>query len=113
MIDNWLVKRRKELRLSQEELARQLQIAGLDYARATISHWETGRYSPPLDDPEFRRVLANALQVSIQDLLQMAGYEIDPDHSKDARRAADIVDQLPAYKRALALGLLEQLLKEG
>lgn len=109
---NWIAKRRGELDLSQEDLTVILQVSGFNTSRATLSHWETGRYNPPMEDPNFRRILANALQMSIPDLLIAAGFEVNTDYSRYARRAADIIDQLPSPKQKLALGLLEEILKQ-
>jgi transcriptional regulator with XRE-family HTH domain len=108
---NWLAKRREELRLSQEDVVSRLQLQGLDIARATLSHWETERYSIPLDDPKLRQVLARILRMSIREMLQAAGYEVDDQPSTPAaKRAAFIMDQLPQDKQQLALGILEQFL---
>lgn len=110
---NWLAKRREHLRLSQEEFVSRLQLQGMDVARATLSHWETGRYSIPLDDPDVRKGLAHVLQMSVRELLLAAGYEIeDKPNTEEARRAAYIVDQLSADQRELALRLLEQFLSK-
>ena len=110
---SWLSKRREHLRLSQEELVSRLQLQGLDISRATFSHWETGRYSIPLDSPEFRRALAHVLQMTVREMMVAAGYEIeDAANSEAARRAAYIVDQLAPAQRELALRLLEQFLEK-
>ncbi len=108
---NWLKHFREKQHLSQEELAAALQNAGLDVARSTIATWESsGKSQAPIDDPAYRRALANIFQVSVTELLVMAGYEIDPDRfSETSRRAAEIVEQLPPEKQNLAVRLLEQL----
>jgi len=112
MKTDWLRKRREELDLSQEEVASRLQVAGLNVGRSTISHWERGRYNPPLEDASFRQALANILRLSIADLLMRAGYEIaDDDRSQAARQAADIVDHLPPDAQGLALDYLQVLEK--
>lgn len=102
----WLVERRKQAGLSQEKLAEVLGVA-----RSSVSHWEIGKFNPPLDDPKFRRDLANALQMTIPELLTLAGYEIERMYSRQAMRAADLVEQLPTDQRDLALNILEQLIK--
>jgi len=108
---HWLRRYRENLHLSQEELAAALQNAGLDFARSTIGTWESSDKSqPPIDDPEFRRVIANIFRISVTELLVAAGYEIDLDkYSETSRRAAYIVEQLPPEKQILAVRLLEQL----
>lgn len=111
MANNWIRERRNKLDISQEELATQLQIAGFDVTSGSISHWENDRHDPPLTNPDFRKALAQALKISIPNLLSSAGFEVSNRHSDDAMRAADIVDQLPDGKRELALNILEQILK--
>ncbi len=59
-------RRRKELKLSQEQLAAKLQLAGLDITQKAISRMETGlRVVPDYEIP----FLADALGVSILWLL--------------------------------------------
>jgi len=113
MNNNWLRQRREQLHLNQEEIAARLQLAGFDIGRGAISHWEVGRHKPPFDDPAFTKALAQILKLSINSMLKQAGYEIITDLSDDARHAAEIVDQLPADRRRLAIGLLEQLLRDN
>ncbi len=109
----WLRERREQLGLNQGDLAARLQVAGFNVDRSSISHWEIGKHKPPLENPEFRKALAQALRVSIPTLLKMAGYEIAVEYSDDARLAAEIVDQLSPARKKLAINLLEQLLKEA
>jgi transcriptional regulator with XRE-family HTH domain len=109
---NWMQRKRKDSNLNQDELAAKLQIAGFDVGRTTISNWETGRSTPPFDDPKFVRALANALRISVIDVLSLAGYELSVDKDKEsARRAADIVNQLSQEKQRLALRILEDFLE--
>jgi len=61
----WLKERRKQLGYSQDDLARFLQLAGFDVLRATISHWETGRFTPPLGNPAFVAELARILKLDV------------------------------------------------
>jgi transcriptional regulator with XRE-family HTH domain len=110
----WLRERRKELNISQEELAARLQIEGVDFTAGTISHWENGRYNPPLEDPEFRHALAVSLRLSIRSLLSLAGYEVvEQSRTEAGERAAFIMDQLPPDKQNLALGILEKFLDQA
>lgn len=113
MKPNWLKARRRELGLSQEELAARLQVQGIDYTAGAISHWETGRYSIPLEESEFRKALAEALKMSVTAMLIAAGYEVKQGYSEAAQHAAEIVDQLPPSRQSLAVSILEQLLREG
>lgn len=114
MKTNWLKTKRKELHLSQEELAARLQVKGIDVTSGAISHWENERYNPPLEDPAFRKALAEILRIDVKTLLLIAGYEVtEIDHSEAAKRAAFIVDQLPSDKRDLALDILEKFLEKS
>lgn len=108
---NWLSERRKALNISQEDLVTLLREFDIEVSRSSVSHWESGRYNVPLDDSRFRRALANALKMTIPEMLTLAGYEIDHEYSSDAMRAADIVEQLEQGQRLLALGILEQFLR--
>ena len=106
---NWLQQRREELKLTQEELARELQLAGVDISRSAVGSWESGQRSPQLDKTEFRQALARVLQLSEADLLLRAGFPIITKHSDEAERAAHIVDRLSPEKRELAIRILEAL----
>lgn len=109
---NWLRERRKELDMQQSELVARLELAGFSVGRASISHWENGRYDLPLEDPNFRQALAKALKLTESEVLERAGYQVvvSP-QSEDARRAASIVDRLPETARELALEYLQMLEK--
>ena len=111
--EHWLRQRRKELRLNQEDLAARLQALGFEISRASVSHWENGRYKPPLHDPEFREAFAHALRMDVRELLKLAGYEvIKLNHSDVAARAAFIVDQLAPDQQELAISILEKFLEQ-
>lgn len=108
---NFILRRRKELELSQEELTARLQTEGCNVSRSTLSNWENSKFQPPLHDKTFRSALARALKMSVRELLQSAEYEIvESAHTEEAQRAAYIIDQLPQDKRVIALGILEHLL---
>jgi len=112
MKTNWLRTKRKEIHLSQEELAAKLQVKGYDVTAGAISHWENERYNAPLEDPGFRKALAEILRIDAKTLLMIAGYEVSEiEHTDAAKRAAFIVDQLSPDKRDLALGILEKFLE--
>lgn len=109
---NWLKENRQKLGLSQDELATQLQVRGIDVSRATVSHWENGRYNIPLENVEVRQALANILRIEVKTLLKLAGYEVESKpHSDAAERAAWLIDQLPPEKQDLAVRLVEELAK--
>lgn len=109
---NWLRDRRKELDMQQAELVARLELAGFVVGRASISHWENGRYDPPLDNPKFRQAIAKALKLTESEMLERAGYQVVVSmQSEDARQAASIVDKLPEPARGLALDYLKMLEK--
>lgn len=78
MAQDWLINRREHLRLSQDDIAAALQREGFNFTRATISHWEMGRHNPPFNDPEFTRVLASVLKMTVLEVLQELGYKLAP-----------------------------------
>ena len=106
---SWIKARRKELRITQDDLASRLQVMGVDISRATVSHWEMGRYQPSYDKPEVTRALARALNLSEPIVLKLAGFEVETKHSESAERIAKLIDDLPTEKRQLAIRLLEEL----
>lgn len=108
---NWIKQRRKELGISQEELAEKLQLLGVDVSRASIGHWETGHAKPPLEQPQFVAALSKAMNLDINTVLSRSGYSIVSKHTNTAERIASIVDELPEEKQELALRLVEQLAK--
>lgn len=104
--------RRLSLGISQQQLAERLSDLGQEASPARVGHWETGRNHPPLDNARFRLALALALELDINDMMTRLGYIItDEDRSLEAKRAADIVDQLPPERRELAVSVLEQFLR--
>ena len=109
---NWLKERRKALNLTQEALAAKLQLQGFAITPGAISHWETGKHHPPLDDSTFRVAFAHVLGMDVRTVLRLSGYEVaQKGHTETGERAAYLVDQLPPDKQDLALRLLEQLAK--
>lgn len=112
MSADWLKQRRDELRLTQDELAARLQLAGLDVSRSAVSHWEKGRDNPPLSDVNARRAIADALDLTVGELLLLAGYSMEDEQAtpgEAARRAALIVDKLPPAVQKAALDQLRAL----
>lgn len=112
MSKNWIKNRREVVGISQEELAARLQRNGFDISRATVGHWEQDKYLPPLGNPQFCKIMADILLVSVKELLALAGYDLaDKTHSNAAERAAWLIDQLPPEKQDLAVRLVEELAK--
>jgi transcriptional regulator with XRE-family HTH domain len=112
MIDmEWLKKRRKQLNISQEELASRLQLSGYNASRSSVGQWEIGYARPQLDDPNFVRALSNAVELDINTVLRLSGYTVISEYGSTAQQIASIVDKLPVEKQQLALALIEQLAK--
>ncbi len=110
MTSNVIKERREQLGLSQDDLAAQLQSSGLDITRATVSHWETGRYGSPLDCARSIVILAKVLKVPVADLLKLVGYEVTiADYGEAARRAAFIVEHLSPEVQQVAIQQLQVL----
>jgi transcriptional regulator with XRE-family HTH domain len=106
--------RRLQLGLSQAKLAERLSLYGEETSSARVGHWETGRNYPPIEDKNFLKALANALELNVNDLIANSGIMVpESGRSKQALRAADILDQLPPEQRDLALNILEQFLKSN
>jgi len=110
---NWLKESRERLNLKQDDIAARLQLAGFDFTRGTISHWENGRHELPMHDAAFRQALADALRLDERTMLRLAGYQVqEVRRSEAADRVAHLIDQLPPDKQELAVRLVEQLVKD-
>ncbi len=110
LIGDFLRQRREALELSQGDLAIRLELHGLPATRANISHWEHDRHKPPVENKEFRYALADALEISVNELMTQIGFITGKaDRSEAALRAADIVDNLPVEAQEMALDLLNVL----
>lgn len=106
----WLRIRRQELKLSQDDLVTRLQADGLDVSRAALSAWEIGRAPSPLDDVRKIKILANALEVDVSVLLEIADIEIESAHqSESARRGAMIIDRMSPANQKAAVEVLRAL----
>jgi transcriptional regulator with XRE-family HTH domain len=109
-MNTWLRERRLELGIkTQADLAERLQLVGLDVTPGAVSHWENGRYNPPVDDPDSRRKIAEALNWTEPELLKAAGFNVVFQHTQPGHKAASIVDHLPPERQKLALDLLDVL----
>ena len=111
----WLTKRRDEMGLTLDDLARELQLMGFSFSPGAISHWEKGRHKPKLmTDPLFRKALAQILRMDVHTMLRLDGYEVDEEEfSPQAEQAAYLINQMPPDKQELALRLIEQLARPG
>lgn len=111
---HWIQNRRKQIHLSQEQLAAKLQVRGYSASRSTVANWESDRARVPLDDPGFADALADALDMSIVSVLQSAGYNINRyGSSVAASRAAQLIDAMPPSRQTLVLDIIEKLATEG
>lgn len=70
-LNEYITKKRKTLRLTQEEVAERLREYGVDRATPTLANWETGRQPIPI---EVLPALAAALEeTSPVQLYELAG----------------------------------------
>lgn len=109
---HWIRQRREQLKISQEELSARLQVKGFDISRATVAHWEQGRYFSPINNPEFAKALATALDIGVLDMFIRAGFDLNIQDQK-AAIGAEIIHKLPSNRQDTAIVILEQLLKES
>lgn len=109
---NWIKERREALGLTQEQLVAKIQTNGYNVSRGTLSHWEMNKTLPPLHIPACANALSIALRMSVLNVLRAGGYNIQ-ESSEKAKRAADLVNQLPLKEQDTALDLLEVLLKKA
>jgi transcriptional regulator with XRE-family HTH domain len=108
----FIKQRRAKLDLSQAKLAQRLTDLGQTTSHTRVAHWESGRNKPPLEDPKFRVALAVALEIDVNDMMAELGYVVTDEHrSAEALIAAEIVDQLPAEAKQLAIDYLRVLEK--
>lgn len=107
----WIREYREKQRLSQEDLVAQLQVRGIEITRASVSHWETGKARPPLENSQFVHALADILRIDVQTVLRLSGYELNSRHSEEAERIAQIVDRLAARDRLRMLRIAESFLE--
>lgn len=101
---------RTRMNLSQAKLAERLSDLGQETSAARVGHWETGRNKPPIENPKFRQVLAMALEMDVNEMMNRLGFtNNDEDRSEEARYAAEIVEHLPAEAKSLAIEYLDLL----
>ncbi len=112
-MDNWIKRRRAELKLTQEQVTARLGVNGLALSRSTYGHWETGKYNPPLHDPNARQALANALELDVKEMLVIAGYEVAEEENEVVMRIAIIASKLPEDLQRHALEYLKILEKQA
>lgn len=88
----------------------QFNLRGYGVTRSSIATWMLGTRKPPIKDRRFLEVLADVYKMSVPELLAGMGLmeEIEG-MSPEARRAADIIDQMPPEQRQTALRVLEAM----
>lgn len=107
----YIKQRRERIGINQTELSNRLNDRGFNVTRATIGHWEQGRYNAPMFDPNFVSILAESLETDTLTLLIEAGYDIKIDHSLEAEFAAGIIERMTPDQRETALNVLRAMVK--
>lgn len=111
-ISQFIKQQRASKKLSLKDMADVLERYGYKLERQTISHWEHGRNSPPMQDATFRRALAACFEMDVNDLMNAIGYVVqENDRSPESRLAAEIVERLPQNERQRAIIILQALEK--
>jgi transcriptional regulator with XRE-family HTH domain len=107
---HWFKEKRESCELTQSNVAEELTRRGHPTSPARVSHWESGRNKPPLDNPLFREALASVLTIDVNEMMSDLGFVvIETNRSKEAQLAASIVDHLPQDARQLAIDYLQVL----
>jgi DNA-binding XRE family transcriptional regulator len=109
----WITERRKELDINQDDLANRLRPYGINVTRATISHWEKGRYKPPFDEPTFTEAMANALEMDVRSVLINLGYNFVEHPAETVEKAVSIIERMSPDRQKRALQMLELLAKDS
>jgi len=106
----FLRSRREALGLTQQELADALALSGQETSYARVSHWETGRNKPPLESAPFRKALAAALDMDVNELMSTLGFVVIEDNrSSNARLAADMMDDLPEDAQQMVIDIIKTI----
>lgn len=84
-LGQYIRERRKELNLTQTDLANALHnYPGVrQYGYTAVKGWERGYAMPPMDDPAFVRALADILKVSEAEILRVVGFAIADSSAPD------------------------------
>jgi transcriptional regulator with XRE-family HTH domain len=73
----WIKKRRRELGISLDKLAKRLKERGMPRTGAAIGNWEIKGHVPILSKPEEAEILAGALEMELAEMLLAAGFDLD------------------------------------
>lgn len=106
---NYIRERRRAIGLNQEELAHRLQKHGFNITRASVGHWETGRYNAPVEDPKFINALAKSLEIDTIQLLIGLGYYLGDETATEIQIAIQLLDKMTPEQRKTALKLLQAM----
>ncbi len=117
-IGHWIREHREFLGISQEQLRRRLDAAGVHVAQSTLSRWEQGELAPPA---ELLAQLARALATSLETLeevlsraarataVDLTGRTVEElvEEGDTAARGGQLRRAVERYEAALDLGRLE------
>jgi transcriptional regulator with XRE-family HTH domain len=101
-----IAKARKQAGLSQPELSEK---CGWGYKQARISHYETGRNMPGIDDLE---TMCKVFKISLADLFSLEGKPAEASKSPTTskrRGLAEKIAALPPGRQKLIVQLIEEL----
>jgi transcriptional regulator with XRE-family HTH domain len=110
-IGSFIVARRSSLDLTQRELAKRLTSLGYKYEAAAIAHWEskTNWVTPPVQDEDFVRALATALETTPFTIMNEGGFleGLDFPGSWENREIAALLEQATPDQRETILKILK------
>ena len=106
---NWMKRRREALDITQEQFVQRLAQHGILLTKAAVSKWEIGKTPLPLNYPNYRRAIADVLEMTIPELLAAAGYELGDTWSPEAQYVATLFDMLPEDVQNTVIELLAHL----
>lgn len=98
-IGRYLRTHRKQLRLTRPELVERLKSKGHEYSVSTIAWWEDGRTTPPLTDATFTSALAEALEVSVGEMIAGMGVFFNSSDLVEADLSPIERELLDAYRK--------------
>lgn len=116
-IGEFILRRRKALDMSQEQLVERLAQYGEQFSHTSVSHWESKKDDqvlPPIKNESFRNALAKALDTTPYVILREAGFleGIDAPISDDVLDWAVLIEQLPPEQREAVRQILESFRRD-
>lgn len=110
-IGKFIISRRGILGLTQKDVAERLTSLGYEYSSPAVAHWEnrTGKYAPPLDDPDFVSALARVLEVDRSEILTQSGLleGLNMQEDGDILHATNLFREMSPKQRKTALDILK------